>query len=236
MESIRVLIADDHTLFRDGLRALLASIPDIEVVGEASSGKEALRLAVEYQPDVILMDIQMPDLNGIDATRQILHTSPHVGIIVLTMFQDDDSVFAVMRAGARGYVLKGADQAVLLRAVRAVANGESLFSPEIAARLMQYFANLEPASRPELFPELTDREREILALIANGQTNAEIAEKLVISMKTVRNHVSNIFSKLQVADRAQAAIRAREAGLGNRLPPAASDGGPYENSPSGGKK
>jgi DNA-binding NarL/FixJ family response regulator len=214
MESIRVLIADDHTLFRDGLRALLASIPDIEVVGQAASGNEALRLAVEHQPDVILMDIQMPDLNGIEATRQILRTSPHIGIIVLTMFQDDDSVFAVMRAGARGYVLKGADQAVLLRAVRAVSNGESLFSPEIAARLMQFFAHQEPASRPELFPELTDREREILSFIADGQTNAEIAEKLVISMKTVRNHVSNIFSKLQVADRAQAAIRAREGGLG----------------------
>jgi DNA-binding NarL/FixJ family response regulator len=214
MESIRVLIADDHTLFRDGLRALLASIPDVEVIGEASSGKEAVRLAVEHQPDVILMDIQMPDLNGIEATRQILYTSPHVSIVVLTMFQDDDSVFAVMRAGARGYVLKGADQGVLLRAVRAVANGESLFSPEIATRLMQFFASLEPASRPELFPELTQREREILSFIAAGQTNAEIAEKLVISMKTVRNHVSNIFSKLQVADRAQAAIRARQAGLG----------------------
>src|SRR6187549_3112028 len=147
MESIRVLIADDHTLFRDGLRALLASISDIDVVGEAASGKEALKLAIELQPDVILMDIQMPDLNGIEATRQILRTSPHVGIIVLTMFQDDDTVFAVMRAGARGYVLKGADQGVLLRAVRAVANGESLFSPEIAARLMQFFASLEPATR-----------------------------------------------------------------------------------------
>jgi DNA-binding NarL/FixJ family response regulator len=224
MEPIRVLIADDHTLFRDGLRVLLASIPDIEVVGEASSGREALRLAVELQPDVILMDIQMPDINGIEATRQILRTSPHVGIIVLTMFQDDDSVFAVMRAGARGYVLKGADQTVLLRAVRAIANGESLFSPEIAARLMQFFANLEPASRPELFPELTEREREILAFIADGQTNAEIAEKLVISMKTVRNHVSNIFSKLQVADRAQAAIRAREAGLGSSSSTASDSG------------
>jgi DNA-binding NarL/FixJ family response regulator len=215
MEAIRVLIVDDHTLFRDGLRALLTSISDIEVVDEAANGNEALRLAIEHQPDVILMDIQMPNLNGIEATRQILRTSPHIGIIVLTMFQDDDSVFAMMRAGARGYVLKGADQGVLLRAVRAVANGESLFSPEIATRLMQFFANLEPASRPEIFPELTEREREILSFIADGQTNAEIAENLVISMKTVRNHVSNIFSKLQVADRAQAAIRAREAGLGS---------------------
>src|SRR5512147_2386925 len=215
MEPTRILIADDHTLLRDGLRALLASIADVEVLGEAATGKEALRLATELQPDVILMDIQMPDMNGIEATRQILRTSPHMGIIVLTMFQDDDTVFAAMRAGARGYVLKGADQAVLLRAVRAVANGESLFSPEIATRLIQFFANLKPSARPELFPELTEREREILSFIADGQTNAEIAQKLVISLKTVRNHVSNIFSKLQVADRAQAAIRAREAGLGS---------------------
>ncbi len=215
MDIIRVLIADDHTLFRDGLRALLTSIPDIQVVGEAATGQETVAQAAALQPDVILMDIQMPDMNGIEATRQILRTSPHVGIIVLTMFKDDDSVFAAMRAGARGYILKGADQAVLLRALRAVASGESLFSPEIAQRLMGFFANLNPASRPGLFPELTDREREILVLIAEGRTNAEIAEKLVISMKTVRNHVSNIFSKLQVADRAQAAIRAREAGLGD---------------------
>jgi len=217
MESIRVLIADDHTLFRDGLRALLASVPDIEVVGEASNGQEAMARAIEHQPDVILMDIQMPDRNGIEATRQILRASPHIGIIVLTMFRDDDSIFAVMRAGARGYVLKGADQDVLLRAVRAVANGESLFSPEIAVRLMQFFTNLKPAVHSELFPELTTREREILTLIAQGETNAEIADKLVISMKTVRNHVSNIFSKLQVADRAQAALRAREAGLGGYI-------------------
>ena len=214
MDPIRVLIADDHTLFRDGLRALLASIPDVAVIAEAASGKDAVRLAVDHQPDVILMDIQMPDLNGIEATRQILRASPHIGIIVLTMFQDDDSVFAVMRAGARGYVLKGADQTVLLRAVRAVANGESLFSPEIAARLMRFFAGLESVTSSDVFPELTDREREILVFIADGQTNAEIADKLVISIKTVRNHVSNIFSKLQVADRAQAALRARQAGLG----------------------
>lgn len=218
MDPIRVLIVDDHTLFREGLRALLNSIPDIEVVGEASSGKEAQQLAVERQPDVILMDIQMPDVNGIDATRQILRASPHVGIIILTMFQDDDSVFAVMRAGARGYVLKGAEQAALLRALRAVANGESLFSPEIAVRLIQYFNRLDVIATPEVFPELTGREQEILALIAEGHTNAEIAEKLVVSLKTVRNHVSNIFSKLQVVDRAQAAIRAREAGLGDSRP------------------
>jgi DNA-binding NarL/FixJ family response regulator len=215
VETIRVLIADDHTLFREGLRALLASVSDIDVVGETASGQETLVKADELQPDVILMDIQMPDLNGIEATRRILRAHPHTGIIMLTMFQDDDSVFAAMRAGARGYVLKGADQSVLLRAMRAVANGESLFSPEIAERLMQFFANLKPAAGAEIFPELTAREREILTLIAQGDTNADIATRLTLSVKTVRNHVSNIFSKLQVADRVQAAIRAREAGLGN---------------------
>jgi DNA-binding NarL/FixJ family response regulator len=215
VESIRILIADDHTLFREGIRALLASVPDIEVVGEAATGSETLSKVDALQPDVILMDIQMPDLNGIEATRRILRAHPHIGIMMLTMFQDDDSVFAAMRAGARGYVLKGADQSVVLRAIRAVANGESLFSPEIAQRLMHFFANLAPATPTEVFPELTAREREILSLIAQGDTNADIATKLILSVKTVRNHVSNIFSKLQVADRVQAAIRAREAGFGN---------------------
>lgn len=215
MESIRILIADDHTLFREGLRALLASVPDIEVVGEAASGQETLGKAGELQPDVILMDLQMPDLNGIEATRRILRAHPHIGIVMLTMFQDDDSVFAAMRTGARGYVLKGADQSVVLRAIRAAANGESLFSPEIAERLMHFFANLKPTAPAEIFPELTAREREILTLIAQGDTNADIAAKLTLSVKTVRNHVSNIFNKLQVADRVQAAIRAREAGFGN---------------------
>lgn len=215
MESIRILIADDHTLFREGLRALLASVPDIEVVGEAASGQETLTKADALQPDVILMDIQMPDLNGIEATRRILRAHPHIGIMMLTMFQDDDSVFAAMRAGARGYVLKGADQSVVLRAIQAVANGESLFDPEIAKRLMHFFANLAPAEPTEVFPELTAREREILTLIAQGDTNADIAAKLTLSVKTVRNHVSNIFNKLQVADRVQAAIRARAAGFAN---------------------
>jgi DNA-binding NarL/FixJ family response regulator len=215
METIRVLIADDHTLFREGLRALLSSVPDIDIVGEAASGQETLIRVAETLPDVVLMDIQMPDVNGIEATRQILRKHPQMGIIMLTMFKDDDSVFAAMRAGARGYVLKGVDQDVVLRAIRAVAHGESLFSPEIAERLMRFFANLKPDAPPEVFPELTAREREILALIAQGETNAGIATKLTISTKTVRNHVSSIFNKLQVADRTQASIRAREAGFGD---------------------
>jgi DNA-binding NarL/FixJ family response regulator len=216
VEPTRVLIADDHTLFREGLRALLNSVPDTEVIGEAATGDEAIAQAVELQPDVILMDIQMPGVNGIEATRRILRTSPHIGVIVVTMFEDDDSVFAAMRAGARGYVLKGADQVEMLRVIRAVARGEALFGPSIAKRLMDFFAIPRPAVPPQVFPELTDREREVLELIAQGHNNAEIAARLVLSPKTVRNHVSNVFSKLQVADRAHAIIRAREAGLGRQ--------------------
>lgn len=215
METIRVLIADDHTLFRAGLKSLLASVADVETIGETATGQATVKEAMSLQPDVILMDIQMPDFNGIEATRRILRDNPNIGIIMLTMFEDDESVFSAMRAGARGYVLKGADQAVMLRAIRSVANGESLFSPEIAQRLMHFFSNLQPKQPIKLFPELTDREREILTMIGQGNTNGEIADTLVISLKTVRNHVSNIFNKLQVADRAQAAIRAREAGLGD---------------------
>lgn len=212
MERIRILIADDHPLFRDGVRTLLHSVPEAEVVGEAATGEEVVAQAVSLQPDVILMDLHMPGLNGIEASRTILHTSPHIGILVLTMFEEDDSVFAAMRAGARGYLLKGADQGEILRAIHAVSHGEAIFSPAIAQRLTQYFAALGQAPLPPAFPELTDREREVLGLIAQGYNNGEIASRLVLSLKTVRNHVSNIFSKLQVADRAQAIIRAREAG------------------------
>ena len=218
MEKIRILIADDHPMFRDGLRALLLSLPEAEVVGEAASGEDVIAQAAALQPDVIFMDIQMPGVNGIEATRRILHRDPHIGVIVLTMFEDDDSVFAAMRAGARGYLLKGADQAEILRAMRAVASGEAIFGPAIARRMMNFFHEFSAAPRPAApslaFPELTDREREILNLIAQGHNNTEIAERLSLSPKTVRNHVSNIFSKLQVADRAQAIVRAREAGLG----------------------
>lgn len=214
---IRLLIADDHTLFREGLRAILGAQADIEIVGEASNGAQAVQLAALQLPDIILMDIQMPAMNGIAASEKILDANPHIGIIVLTMLEDDDSVFAAMRAGARGYVLKGADKAEMLRAIHAVANGEALFGPVIAKRLVHFFQevrgmkNLAP---PRAFPELTEREVEVLAFIAQGYNNSELAEKLVLSPKTVSNHISNIFAKLQVADRAQAIVRARQAGLG----------------------
>jgi len=211
--TIRLLVADDHALFREGLQALLAAIPDIEMVGQATNGEEAVALAREVQPDVALMDINMPGLNGIEATRQILRANPAVGVIMVTMLEDDASLFAAMRAGARGYVLKGAHHQELLNAIRAVARGEALFGPAIAAKLTHFFARSRPAA-PEAFPELTDREGEVLALIAQGHNNATIARQLAISPKTVRNHVSNILNKLQVADRAEAIIRAREAGLG----------------------
>jgi DNA-binding NarL/FixJ family response regulator len=214
MESIRVLIADDHSHFRDGLRALLISASDLEVVGEAGDGDKAVSLAARLQPDVILMDLNMPSMDGIEATRRILHTSPHISILVVSMFEDDDSVFAALQAGARGYLLKGALKAEILRAIRAVTSGEAIFGPAIAKRLMNYFAVPRPSTHKDVFPELTEREREILALISQHQTNPEIAKRLHLSPKTVRNHVSNIFTKLQVADRAQAIIRAREAGLG----------------------
>jgi DNA-binding NarL/FixJ family response regulator len=214
MDKIRVLIADDHPVYRDGLRTLLDSLPDAEVVGEAAGGEEVVEKALSVQPDVILMDLQMPGINGIEATRRILHTTPHIGVLVVTMFEDDDSVFAAMRAGARGYLLKGADQKEISRAIRSVANGEAIFAPAIAQRLISFFGMPGPPVPPQNFPELTDREREILDLIAHGRNNMEIADRLSLSQKTVRNHVSNIFSKLQVADRTEAAIRAREAGLG----------------------
>ena len=215
MESIiRIVIADDHGVVREGLRAVLGSEPDMEVVGEAATGKEVVERAAELRPDAILMDIQMPGMNGIEATRRILQANPHVGVVVLTMFEDDDSVFSAMRAGARGYVLKGAEPAEILKVLRAVAEGEAHFGPEIARRLMDFFSAPKPASPAEAFPELTIREREILDLIAQGNNNAKIAARLFVSPKTVRNHVAHIFTKLQVADRAHAIIRAREAGLG----------------------
>ena len=211
---LRILIADDHPLFRDGLRVLLESVNDMQVVGEATSGEDVVALASALQPEVILMDIKMPGLNGIEATRRILSAAPGIKILIVSMFEDDDSVFAALRAGARGYILKGAVQAETLRAIRAVGNGEAIFSPAIAQRVIQYFASPRAGALPPAFPELTEREYEILQLIAQRATNMEIAAKLVLSPKTVRNHVSNIFSKLHVADRTEAMMAARIAGLG----------------------
>lgn len=222
MNKIRLLIADDHTLFREGLQALLGAMPDVDVIGEAANGEEAVAQAMAQQPDVVLMDVQMPaasHLNGIDATRQIVQANPHIGVIMLTMLEDDDSVFAAMRAGARGYILKGADKREVFKTIRAVAEGQALFGPAVARRLMNFFAPPPGQARSQpssVFPELTEREREILGLIAQGLNNAVIAERLVLSPKTVGNHISNIFSKLQVADRAEAIVRARDAGLGRK--------------------
>jgi DNA-binding NarL/FixJ family response regulator len=214
MDIVRVLIADDHPVFRNGLRALLASVPEMEVVGEATTGDEAVALAASAQPDVALMDLQMPGMGGIEATRRILDASPHIRVLVVTMFDDEDSVFAALRAGARGYMLKGASPREMLRAIAAVGDGEAIFSPAIAQRLLDFFAASRAAAPPLPFPELTEREREILTLVVQGRTNPQIATHLGLSLKTVRNHMSNIFNKLQVADRAQAILRAREAGLG----------------------
>ena len=214
MEPIAVLIADDHQFFRDGVRALLEAQPEMECVGEATTGDEAVRRAMELQPDVILMDVQMPGMSGVEATRQIVSSSPQIRVLVVTMFEDDALVFAAMRVGARGYRLKGARHEDMVRAIRAVGNGDAIFSPAIAAKLVEYFAALQPTRPTQVFPELSSREREILALLARGHKNAEIAERLVISPKSARNYVSNIISKLQVADRAQAILRARDAGFG----------------------
>ena len=212
--TIRVLVADDHAVFREGLRAVFSPEPDMDVVGEAATGNEAVERAAELGPDVILMDIQMPGINGIEATRRILGASPRIGVVVLTMFEDDDSVFSAMRAGARGYVLKGAPPSEILKVVHAVAGGEAHFGPEIARRLVDFFSTPKTAAPEEALPELTVRERAILGLIAQGHTNATIAARLFVSPHTVRNHITHIFAKLQVADRAEAIVRAREAGLG----------------------
>jgi DNA-binding NarL/FixJ family response regulator len=213
MDTFHILIADDHPLFRKGMRALLAATGDTEVIGEATTGQEVIELAALLQPDVILMDLQMPGVNGIEATRQIVQTSPHIRILVVTLFEDDASIFSALRAGARGYVLKDTKEEEMVRAIRAVGNGEAIFSPTIASRLMDFFAASMPSVPKELFPTLTEREREILQWIARGSSNNQIAQELALSVKTVSNYVSNIFGKLQVADRAQAIIRARDAGL-----------------------
>jgi DNA-binding NarL/FixJ family response regulator len=212
-ERIRVLIADDHPLFRDGLTAMLNDGSDTELAAAAATGPEAVDLARETQPDVVVMDLHMPGLNGIEATRRIVAESPHIAVLVLTMFDDDDSIFSALRAGARGYLLKGADRRQIRSAIHAAANGEIIFGAHLAARMLGYFT---AAPAPQVFSQLTDREREVLELVAQGRANASIAARLGLSQKTIRNHVSNILTKLQVADRAQAIVQARDAGLGHQ--------------------
>jgi DNA-binding NarL/FixJ family response regulator len=213
-DTVRVLIADDHPLFREGMRGRLDRVADVAVVGEAASGDEAVELAHKLEPHIILMDIKMPGLNGIEATREIQRANPQIGILVLTMFEDDDSVFAAMRAGAKGYLLKDSGGEGVVHAIRAVASGEAVFGPGVAERIIGYFSAPRAAAPQRAFPELTEREEEVLSLVAQGKSNREIARQLFVSLKTVRNHVSNILLKLQVADRAQAVIRARDAGMG----------------------
>ncbi|WP_223590313.1 response regulator transcription factor [Neobacillus bataviensis] len=213
MKKLKVLIADDHPLFRHGVKTLFLTTSELEIVGEATSGEDAIQLVLSLEPDVVLMDLRMPGCNGIDATREIMKIRPSTQILILTMFQDDHSVFAAMRAGAKGYVLKDAEKDELLNAIRAVGNGGAIFSPGIASRMIEYFSMARPAAPREAFPDLTEREREVLYLMADGTANSKIASKLQISGKTVSNYVTNILNKLQVADREEAILLVRESRL-----------------------
>ncbi|MGH9179881.1 MAG: response regulator [Acidimicrobiales bacterium] len=210
---IRVVVADDHPIVREGMRLLFQSRPDVEIVGEAGTGGDAVALAAATVPDVVIMDVHMPGLNGIEATRRVVAENPSVGVLVVTMYDDDETVFAAMRAGARGYLLKGAEQDEIVAAVTAVSRGDALFGAPVAARILSYFAQPLPGWK-SAFPELTERERQVLDLVASGRNNPAIGQALGMSTKTVANNVSNILTKLHAADRAEAIIRARDAGLG----------------------
>jgi DNA-binding NarL/FixJ family response regulator len=212
--TIRVLLADDHPVVRRGLAALLGTLTDFEVVGEAVDGEAAVREAQLTRPDVVLMDVRMPGIDGVEATRRLRESVPDAAVLVLTMYDDDATVFTAMQAGARGYLLKGAEQDEIADAIRAVVRGQAIFGPGIATRLLEHFANPPAPAASELFPELTPREREILELLAAGRRTGEIAETLHLSPKTVSNNLTAIFAKLEVADRTAAVIRARERGLG----------------------
>jgi DNA-binding NarL/FixJ family response regulator len=213
-DPLRLLVAEDHPVYRDGLRAMLLAATGVRLVGEAHDGDAAVRLAAELRPDVVLMDLQLPGRNGIDATRAIVASRPATAVLILTMFEDDDSVFNAMRAGARGYLLKDAGGEELLRAIDTIGHGGAVFGAGVARRLVAFFASGGVGPRAEPFPELTERERQVLDRIARGESNATIAGRLGISLKTVRNYASTIFDKLMVATRAEAIVRAREAGLG----------------------
>jgi DNA-binding NarL/FixJ family response regulator len=208
---IRVVVADDHPVVRRGLRALIDSIDGFTVVAEAMDGEAAVRETQLHRPDVVLMDVQMPGVDGLEATRRIRAAVPGAAVLMLTMYDDDNTVFAAMQAGAQGYLLKGAEQEEIDRAIRAVVAGEAIFGPGVAARVLSMF---NAPRRADPFPELTAREREILDLVAAGHRNAAIATALFLSPKTVGNHISAIFAKLAVADRSEAIVRARREGLG----------------------
>ena len=210
----RVLVVDDHPLYREGLVTAISTMPGKEVVGEAANGEEAIRLAKTLVPDVVVMDLHMPVMNGVEATRRLTEEVPAAAVLVLTMLETDESVFAAVRAGAKGYLLKGADRSEIARALDVVAHGEVVFSAGIAARVLSYFASGRPGPEVRPFPELTDREREVLDLVARSFDNATISQRLVLSPKTVRNHVANVLAKLSLKDRAAAIVAAREAGLG----------------------
>ncbi len=212
--NVRVVIADDHPVVRGGLRALLDTIDGIEVVGDAADGEAAVREAQLTCPDVVLMDLRMPGVDGVEATRRIRASVPETAVLVLTMLEDDATVFTAMQAGARGYLLKGAEQDDIVGAIRAVANGQAIFGPGIASRLLDFFTDPPVVVSEEPFPQLSSREREILALLADGRRTSAIAEQLFLSPKTVSNNLTSIFAKLEVADRASAIVRAREGGLG----------------------
>jgi DNA-binding NarL/FixJ family response regulator len=209
-----VIVADDHPTFRRGLTALLETLDEFTVMGEASDGETVVAMAADLKPDVVVMDLNMPGVNGVEATRRIVAQQPDAAVLVLTMLDEDESVFAAMRAGARGYVVKGADTDDVVRALESVARGDAVFGPAVATRVLSYLTRPLSARDPVLFPELSDREREVLELIARGKSNGDIARELVLSPKTVRNHVSTVFTKLQVSDRSEAIVRARRAGLG----------------------
>lgn len=214
MEKTRILIADDQAITRGGLRLLLSEVDDLEIVGEARDGEEVVALAASEQPDVILMDLRMPGVNGIEATRRIHRTSPHIGILILTVFEDDTSIFPAIRAGARGYLLKNSEQEDLVRAINTVANGGAIFSPGIAQKVLGYLTTPPPQMPTNIFDELTEREREILEYMAQGKTNAEIAAILNLSHKTISNYISNVLLKVHATDRAKLMLMALEAGMG----------------------